>query len=361
MTKIQGALRSGEYTVESLKEQLGINCKTHKLYPNLCMFKYNQISSPMENPIVQECRGIILDSEDYWNIVAYPFDKFFNEGDPLAAQVDWSTAKVQEKLDGSLMLLYCYKDGWLVASSGTPDASGRVNELPKMFCELFWDTFDFRKYKLPSGYEDHTFMFELTSPHNRVVIRHAEPGITLIGARNNKTLYEVPAKSLAGLDFPTVKEFDLDSTDAIADHFETVKGIDQEGFVVVDHKFNRIKIKHPDYVRLHHMKGNDGPSYKRMLEIVVKGESDEVLSYFPEWRPIHDKVKLRFIRLLLAVGGDFEEAKVRSRDRKEFANCAKTMRCPDALFRMYDGKFPTFHDYFNALPIEKVMKLLGYK
>jgi tRNA splicing ligase len=55
--------------------------------------------------VVQECRGLILDESANWRIVAFPYTKFFNYGEEHAASIDWSTACVQEKLDGSLM--YC--------------------------------------------------------------------------------------------------------------------------------------------------------------------------------------------------------------------------------------------------------------
>ena len=47
---------------------------------NLVLFKYSQIDSDFFNPIVQECRGIILE-KDTWRVVAYAFRKFGNFGE----------------------------------------------------------------------------------------------------------------------------------------------------------------------------------------------------------------------------------------------------------------------------------------
>ena len=44
-------------------------------------------------------------------------------GESSADAIDWSTARVMEKLDGSLATLYWYKGEWHVSSSGVPDAS----------------------------------------------------------------------------------------------------------------------------------------------------------------------------------------------------------------------------------------------
>jgi tRNA splicing ligase len=70
----------------------------------------DQIDSPMSNSIVQDARGTILDESADWQIVAFPFRKFFNVGESNAATIKWdSGVKVMEKLDGSLMIMYHYK------------------------------------------------------------------------------------------------------------------------------------------------------------------------------------------------------------------------------------------------------------
>ena len=64
----------------------------------LVMFKYSQFDSDFMNPLVRECRGIILD-EDTFDVVSYAFDKFGNYGEPYCPEIDWKTARVGEKLD----------------------------------------------------------------------------------------------------------------------------------------------------------------------------------------------------------------------------------------------------------------------
>jgi hypothetical protein len=69
-----------------------------------------------------------LDSKADWRVVCYPYNKFFNFGEPYAVtDIDWSSAVVYEKYDGSLATLYHYKGEWMVASSGVPDASGSID------------------------------------------------------------------------------------------------------------------------------------------------------------------------------------------------------------------------------------------
>ena len=74
---------------------------------NLILFKYNQIDSDFNEPIVNESRGIILE-KNTWKVVAYAFDKFFNFGESYAAKIDWDSAVVEQKEDGSLIKVYFY-------------------------------------------------------------------------------------------------------------------------------------------------------------------------------------------------------------------------------------------------------------
>ena len=62
---------------------------------------------------------LILDRGS-WNVVAMPFKKFFNYGEKDADRIDWGSAKVYEKLDGSLLTLYFHSGEWHVALSKPP-------------------------------------------------------------------------------------------------------------------------------------------------------------------------------------------------------------------------------------------------
>jgi T4 RnlA family RNA ligase len=370
-TFLQRALRSGE-TPASIEGMTFVKSKRHPKYPNLVMFKYDMINSPMNNPLVQECRGIILDEAKNWEVVARPFDKFFNYGEGHAAEIDWSTAKVQEKLDGSLMIMYWHDGMWQIASSGLPDAGGAINNYTTTFAELFWKTWNDNGYELPDySYQNFTFMFEMMTPYNRVVVPHKECKLTLIGIRH-KDGHEMPVDAFAGQDWPYVKAFPLQTMEDVVASFDKFDGIDQEGYVVVDGNYNRVKVKHPGYVAIHHLKGDDGPSHKKMFKIVCAGESSEVLTYFPEWKPVYDEVAQIFKETLAELAAQYVEitratelmfpvgvATTPARVQKEFAAMAVKTKCPDALFKMRAGKVKTFNEYFANIGVEHCMKIMG--
>src|SRR5271154_4502894 len=101
MLNVQKFLRDGG-TLDVLVEKFVLDIRRHPEYPNLVLLKYSQIDSPFSEEIVRECRGIILDQKNNWNVVCFSMLKFFNHGEGHAAPIDWSTAKVREKIDGSL-------------------------------------------------------------------------------------------------------------------------------------------------------------------------------------------------------------------------------------------------------------------
>lgn len=248
---VQTYLRT-DGNLDKLCERWSITATRHGKYNNLVLLKYNQIESPFAERSVQECRGIILDESDNWNVVARGFDKFFNHGEEHAARIDWATAQVQEKVVGSLCLLYHYYDKWHVATTGTPDASGDVSGFGVTFADYFWDNAVVQGMGTRYGFEDWCFMLELSGPMNRVVVRHEKSHLTVLGMRNKRTGQERSAQQAAAiLGLPCVKSFSLRSVDDIIASFDAMDPLTQEGYVVVDGAFNRIKVKHPGYRHRH--------------------------------------------------------------------------------------------------------------
>ncbi len=191
---------SGSVDFNTLQTSFGINAIRHPKYNNLVLFKYDQIMSPMGEAIVQDCRGIILDEQDNWSVVAMAFRKFFNHGEFHCPKIDWATAAVQEKLDGTLCLLYAYDQRWHVATTGTPDAGGSVaHGSTHTFAQYFWDTFRDSGMVLPDADCGACFFFELMGPENRVVVRHPAARLAVLGCRRLPSLEEEPAAAAAAL------------------------------------------------------------------------------------------------------------------------------------------------------------------
>lgn len=357
MSKLQTALRSGAETLDSLAAKYAIKVKPHPRFPNLVQLKYNQIDSPMGNELVQECRGPILDTAADFRYIARPFDKFFNHGEGHAKPIDWKSARVQEKLDGSLMILYFFDSEWHVASSGTPDAGGEVNNANgTTFKGLFWQTFEQMGYITNQMDPSRTYMFELMTKYNRVVVAHAEPKLVLIGIRVNTTGEELELHHAP--QFQTVRQFPLGSLEEIEASMEHFSGLEQEGYVVVDASFNRVKIKHPAYLAAHHMVGSLSP--KRLLEVVRQGETPEILAYFPEWAAEAEALRIKYEDLVTEACIEYQ--KVRDIPvQKDFALAIKDSRHRSAMFTLRAKKIDNLGQFYRELRIESLADMLGLK
>ncbi|MEL6900420.1 MAG: RNA ligase [Cyanobacteria bacterium J06606_4] len=344
------------HSLATLEKTYGIRTRRHGQFENLVCLKYSQFESPMDELVVQQCRGIILDEADGWSVVSYPFDKFFNYGEPYAAALDWESARVQDKLDGSLMTLYFYGRHWQVQSSGTPDASGEVTGYAFSFAELFWRTWEQVGYRLPIGHEDYCFMFELETPYNRVVVQHSGHAVTLHGVRNVRTCEEASPDVWADrLGWHSVKSYPLGTVDALIDQAEQLDPFEQEGFVVCDRFFNRVKLKSSEYVKLSHLK--EGSSDRRLLSIVINNESAEFLAYFQELETRFREIEARYDRLVKKLESEYEKYSAIAH-QKEFAMAVKKLPYSGVLFALRAGKVRSVRDYLASLPIVKVEQLL---
>lgn len=301
---------------------------------HLASLKYNQIESPMADLLVQQCRGMVVDVERR-KVLAWPYNKFWNHGEALAHSIDWKTARVQEKLDGSLMIVHYDRDQWHVASTGHPTAGLSFGDAEGTFRDAFWELHRQLGMAVRALEPTVTYMFELCHAPNRVVVRHDRPRLVMHGARDmllGRELSRVELEMFARqARCELVEEFPISSISdclAAADALDPLK---QEGFVVVDGNFNRIKIKSPRYVFLHHLRNNVTP--RRAIELWQTGETAELLNSFPEFRPVIEPVQDELERIAQQCVRDFAD-NMPCASRKDFALAVKDRLWSSVLFRM---------------------------
>ena len=273
------------------------------------IFKYNQLANSevdhyFKDPIVRECRGLILDA--CYRAVCVPFFKFMNAEEPDSDLdiIDWTSASVQQKIDGSLIKMFFDRDKWHVATNGTIDAFKAelppgVNTKHKNYGELFVDEVckipSILSFDLLCNYLDKncTYMFELVTDENRVVVPASNyiSGVYLLGCRNNTTFEE---KDLSKTFFSSIiampKRYDLHSYNDIKNVANELSW-DQEGFVVCDKYFHRVKIKSPAYVKAHFARNNGVMTYERLMDIILSGEKNEFLAYASDYKESLEKVE----------------------------------------------------------------------
>lgn len=268
------------------------------------MFNYNQFASDFSNPIVKVCRGCILEIiDDNIKVICYPYEKFFNYGDPNCDDLNWSDMIVSNKLDGMLLKLFKYKGIPYVVTNGSwspynLEMDGVIGG------DLVMSLFGINPKKgilsdkelkqVPFGNnlsnikwvndipDNYTLMFEICSPYNRIICKYTEPKLWFHGVRNNLTYKEEDAKEFKKkygipLDVPDIYGFD--NVGSILNYLDSVNGNLFEGFVVRDKNFNRIKMKAKDYLRIKYYLGEDGITNKKVFMAIINEEEDDLAEF----------------------------------------------------------------------------------
>ena len=271
------------------------------------MFSYDQIRSDFSYTIVREARGIVFRTGEWEYPVCHAFDKFGNYGESYAPEIDWPTSFVTEKVDGSLMKVWYDNKEWHISTNGTIDAfkaelgDCRMNNFGEYFlrvlskyypAQVLFDSFHSFTAELK---KDLTYMFELVGPYNRVVIPYEEPDLYFLGARDKFTGIEylpipVNAENLGVSKFKRPAIYSLATLEDCIKAAE-LKTWDDEGFVVCDANFNRVKIKSPAYVLAHFMRNNNVITRKHIIKIILENEVAEFLCYAADYKEELEKVQ----------------------------------------------------------------------
>lgn len=329
----------------------------------LIMLKYNQLDSDFNEEIVRECRGLIID-EDSLEPVSVPFFKFGNYGESYCPEIDWESAVILEKRDGSLVKVVKLGEDYLISTNGCIDAFKAM--MPDdVFCpyksygELFMKAMGDRLSLLSEGY---TYMFELTSPYNRIVVPYDDIEIALIGIRDNKSLQEeLICDSKLKDSFLLPKRYGFKTLEECIESAHSLP-YSEEGYVVLDKYFNRVKIKSLEYVNVHHLRGEGAMTEKRILDIIRQNEIAEYLIYFPEYKELFDEYKRKVDDLYKAyhfMWLSFSQLEFNS--RKEialFLQDAKDVYDMGFIFKMIDGKIKESCDYFADMSLDKFVDIL---
>lgn len=360
MTFLQNYIKNHPLTWKKDIINLKIQIKEEN---NLILFKYD-IDADFNNPIVKECRGIILDSNSF-NIVCRGFDKFFNYQESYADEIDWSSACVQEKIDGSIIKLWFYADEWHWSTNGTIDANNATaNSITNhSFMDLIRMAENYHDIQFDQLNTDYTYIFELVSPENKIVIDYGNKyHLYHLGTRNNLTGEEYNLD--IGIDKPHVYNINSfeDCIDAVG-KLNTEDSITNEGFVVVDGHWNRVKVKSPVYVAMHHLMGNHIFTKTRCLELLINDpdKATTVIKEFPQYTHIFKyyeykiaEVKYEITNFINLTRNLYEEY---SHDRKIVANIIKKHKYATFGFMSLDREYDP-EEFIKNISVQQFDRLV---
>lgn len=341
--------------------------QTHPTLP-LTIWNYTpkvQYESLWDEVTIQ-CRGLITEDTN-GKVLVRPFKKFFNYEEVVGKGVIPSKGDyvyIQEKMDGSLGILFNYEGEWIMATRGsfTSEQAIRGMEILK------------RKYPVfdRAWSQEYAYLVEIIYPENRIVVDYGEEKITFLSVVLNEGFSGWNPTDESEVHWTTaqmvlrsngVDEEDLVRTEQ---HFnfsdELYKSLkeknetNKEGFVLRFQPGNfRMKIKFEDYVRLHKIMTeistksvweclSRGDDMYKILEDVPDEFFDKIDEYVEEltsqYVMLEEEYKWIFNKLRIAY------FKVYDRDftRAEFAKLAKRYKYPQLLFKMLDGS-----DYSETL------------
>lgn len=221
--------------------------------------------------------------------------------------MDWSSIKVSEKIDGSIMKLWCYNGKWHVSTNANIDAEdAAVPDIRKdNFKELFWDGVckNLTKVGWPGGIigwlhdlnPSYTYIFEMVSPYTRVVIPYEHTDVYFLGSRHNELniQYSCSKNSAYAMKtqmFPRPRLYDFHTLEDIVKASQALPW-DEEGYVCYDKYFNRCKIKSPKYVMAHFSRNNNVITRWHLINVILKGEMNEFLIYASDYKEQIEFVK----------------------------------------------------------------------
>lgn len=264
------------------------------------IFNYS-FDCDFSDPLVQEARGIILDTEKK-EVVCWPFRKFGNHYEHYADPIDWSQAQVLEKVDGSIIKLWYdrKKPGWqfstnaMLRSEHAPVDEFSLNSFYHLICRAD----NFGDIPFDSLDKDTTYIFELVSPSSQVVVPYETTTLYHIGTRNNLTGQE----SDPDIGIRKPKKYPIHS---LGECVETAVRLNQteviqaEGFVVVDGNWNRVKVKSPDYIARHQLVQIKSVPKRECVQMLLEGsaEPEAICGANPEMIPMFKFYEYHLARL----------------------------------------------------------------
>jgi T4 RnlA family RNA ligase len=336
--------------IADLYDQFAIKSSYNEEY-QLHVLNYSQIDSPKFHPITAECRSLVVEwckPSKQFQLVSRAFDRFFNYGEGESTEGDSGRMLACEKLDGSLVTLFYYNDEWLYRTKSMIMPTLEINGLTATWKEVIEEAFDWDN--MPTGMlnKSHSYIFEVTSPENRVVVRYKERAATLLSIRNNDTgeyldrgYADIFALHLA-VNRPKMYVFQT-----FEDVFKAVKELPnlEEGYVMYLNNEPYKKLKNPAYVAAHHLRG-EGLNPKRLMDLLIMNEVDEYLSVFPEDKAIFEPYTIAFNDVFVYASFVYNT----NRDiesQKDFALQVKDSPVSGLMFAMRKGV--ELKDAFEAL------------
>ncbi len=261
-------------SIEAIAEKYFLSVKSSVKFPELVCLCYDQLNTP-KNQSTNECRGLVLAEN---KVICYPFYRFFDYN-PKLDILDFVNGKFYEKIDGSICVLYWYKDSWHISTKTTPTGEGYIGKNTSIsVSDYFFEVLGARIEKLNPKY---TYICEFKFPSDiSYLVKSTEPSITLIGIREQETLKELNIESFSNI-FDVLQSKKFNSVEELNNYVCGLNPNVSEGLVYVSNEldknnnFVRYKIKSPQFelIRLLNVKNVNDPLNEKRLNFICRVNS----------------------------------------------------------------------------------------
>ena len=332
------------------------------------LLKYSE-SADKNLVIVRECRGLIIDEK--LNIISLPFEKFGNYLESYAHNdIDLKDSKVVEKLDGSNFVLYYdqLNKKWCVQTLGQIEGEFEVTSFQNKnedftWSEMFWETFRTYTVNVPKFVnalsKDYSYMFELCSPYNQVVVKHVTAKLYFLGLRNKVTLLEEnPISCPLHYLLDTPKQYEFSGLHEIRKVCMNDLTSQEEGFIVVDSMFRRVKMKSLKYVEEHYV--STVQTLKSITNVVFQNEDSEYLTIFPEHTELINEIKKELVLMGDEIDKLFSTLKnsmIDQTNAKEFSILVESLKRDfkkSHLYHLFNNRYKNGLDGWEFCPKSKM-------
>lgn len=395
-----------DHTLAELEEEHGV-CARPNATGDKFSLNYDQILAKSGDRLAEQCRGMVVRRTDFakkaalqapydlttalrkdapWRhvalpgleVLAWPMCRFYNFGDGHVASLDWNdpTLRVYEKVDGTCIIVYWdpLHGRWHCATRSVPEADlpirGDSLEIGDMtFAQLFLKALVATREEVsgkPVDWEvdgpdkvvhlskEVTYVFELVSRHNQVVVDYPDPRVYLLAARHLPTGCEVPIEEVRMEHVRRPKTWPLRDAVSVGAFVNAAAPSALEGAVACVPKgssFDRMKIKNLGYVLAHRSKDSVTASPRNALEAIITERIDDVIPLVP--KEVGDKMlRMQGAYAQLCKGIDSNFARFRTNaagDRKLFAQqVTSSGDWAPPYFNMWEGRADNAHQWIRS-------------
>lgn len=306
---------------------------THKEFPELRIYEYTAkaMYDRVWNSVTMKTRGLIV-NWDTQEVLARPFDKFFNYGQPEQLAIVRlelnDEVMVYDKMDGSLGIRYRRPDGRsAIATKGSFHSE-----------QADWATKQLHLYMTTHLDDNLTWLFEIIYPENRIVVNYDFSGLVLLGARDIETGDEYFPEDLLEWHGRKTTHFRYET---LREALEASPRPNAEGFVIYLPEFDvRVKVKQEDYLILHRLVSQVNDQY--VYDLLSQGKDiGEIVGALPdEFRDYVQETAAGFLERYMHVRArvikQHQQVYTEGMTKKEYAEKTQYMPFRDFMFKLFD-------------------------